>query len=201
VRLIAATNVNLEDAVKAGHFREDLYYRIKVVPINLPPLRERTADILPLVDHFLNVYKNRLHTVIPQLSTAATHALESYPWPGNIRELENTIHRALLVSTGGVIHPKDLNLPYLPRKLESVSNSEDATPTNNAQHSVNPHELEVVLNKLFQQGVPNLYEFINALTVSKAYDFCNNNQVHTARLLGISRNILRAQLKALNLIN
>lgn len=200
VRLIAATNVNLEDAVKAGHFREDLYYRIKVVPINLPPLRERTADILPLVDHFLSVYKNRLHTAIPQLSTAAIHALESYPWPGNIRELENTIHRALLVSTGGVIHPKDLNLPYLPRKLESVSSSaEDSAPII-AQPSVNPHELEVVLNKLFQQGVPNLYEFINALTVSKAYDFCNNNQVHTARLLGISRNILRAQLKALNLI-
>lgn len=203
VRLIAATNVNLEDAVKAGHFREDLYYRIKVVPIDLPPLRERIGDILPLVNHFLKVYKVRLHTSTPLLSPASVHALENYPWPGNIRELENTIHRALLISTGGVIHPKDLHLPYIINKFTPPSSQESdvhylGLPT--APTEVRTKDIEELLSTLFKQELPNLYEFINAITVRKAYDYCNNNQVHTAKLLGISRNILRARLKELNLI-
>jgi sigma-54-specific transcriptional regulator len=200
VRLVAATNVNLEDAVKAGRFREDLYYRIKVVPLNLPPLRERIGDILPLVNHFLNVYKSRLHTSSPQLTQAAIVALENYPWPGNIRELENTIHRALLVSNGGIIHPKDLHLPYLTKQFDNSSTADSQQNSVPNQNIANQQDLEAVLNKLFKQDLPNLYEFINALTVRKAYDHCNNNQVHTAKLLGISRNILRAQLKELHLI-
>ena len=203
VRLIAATNVNLEDAVNAGNFREDLYYRIKVVPIELPPLRERIGDILPLVNHFLKIYTGRLHTSTPTLSPASIHALESYPWPGNIRELENTIHRALLVSSGGVIHPKDLHLPYIINKLSPPTTKEGdvhylgfpPAPT-----EVRSQDIEELLSKLFKQELPDLYEFINSITVRKAYDYCNNNQVHTAKLLGISRNILRARLKELNLI-
>ena len=104
VRLIAATNVNLEDAVKAGRFREDLFYRINVVPIQLAPLRNRPGDILPLTKHFISSYKNRLHTKEPDLPTETIRLLLNYPWPGNIRELENVIHRALLVSDGKV-HP------------------------------------------------------------------------------------------------
>ena len=208
VRLIAATNVNLEDAVKAGHFREDLYYRIKVVPIELPPLRERIGDILPLVDHFLKVYKGRLHTSTQQLSPASVHALENYPWPGNIRELENTIHRALLVSSGGVIHPKDLHLPYITNKFAPQSAQAQGGHDSDVHYlnlppapaEVRSQDIEDLLSKLFKQGLPDLYNLINAITVRKAYDYCNNNQVHTAKLLGISRNILRARLKELNLI-
>ena len=202
VRLIAATNVNLEDAVNAGHFREDLYYRIKVVPIELPPLRERIGDILPLVNHFLKVYTGRLNTFIPRLSPASVHALENYPWPGNIRELENTIHRALLVSSGGVIHPKDLHLPYITNKFipHSIQENDDHVLNASKTTEVKSQDIEALLSRLFKQELPNLYEFINAITVRKAYDHCNNNQVHTAKLLGISRNILRARLKELNLI-
>jgi len=199
VRLIAATNVNLEDAVRAGHFREDLYYRIKVVPINLPPLRERTGDIMPLVEYFMRVYKDRLHTSTPQLTPAAVNALLSYPWPGNIRELENTIHRALLVSTGGVIHPKDLHLAYIPVKAEAPL-TEPTGLSGRSSSDPSSHSIESVLAALFEQNIPDLYEYVNSLTVRKAYDYCNNNQVHTAKLLGISRNILRARLKDLKLI-
>ncbi|MEQ1601867.1 MAG: sigma-54-dependent Fis family transcriptional regulator [Methylophilaceae bacterium] len=201
VRLIAATNVNLEDAVRAGRFREDLYYRIKVVPIDLPPLRERPGDILPLVEYFLRVYRNRLHTSVPQLTPAAIHTLLNYPWPGNIRELENTIHRALLVSSGGVIHPKDLHLTYIPIKLESAQPNLQLVPNKDkSTNDIGNQQLESVLTNLFEQNFPDLYEFVNSLTVRKAYDYCNNNQVHTAKLLGISRNILRSRLKELNLI-
>ena len=203
VRLIAATNVNLEDAVNAGHFREDLYYRIKVVPIELPPLRERIGDILPLVNHFLKVYTGRLNTFIPRLSPASIHALENYPWPGNIRELENTIHRALLVSSGGVIHPKDLHLPYITNKFIplSIQENDDHFPNvSKTPTEVKSQDIEELLSRLFKQELPNLYELINTITVRKAYDHCNNNQVHTAKLLGISRNILRARLKELHLI-
>jgi sigma-54-specific transcriptional regulator len=201
VRLIAATNVNLEDAVKAGRFREDLYYRIKVVPIDLPPLRERTGDILPLVEYFLRVYKNRLHTSPPQLTPAAIHALLNYPWPGNIRELENTIHRALLVSSEGAIHPKDLHLTYMPIKLDAGQPPTQTASSVKSTNDVGNQQLDTALSSLFEQSPSGLYEYINALTVRKAYDYCNNNQVHTAKLLGISRNILRARLKDLNLIS
>jgi sigma-54-specific transcriptional regulator len=212
VRLIAATNVNLEEAVRAGRFREDLYYRIKVVPIELPPLRDRRGDILPLVEHFLNVYNHRLQIPAPQLAPETIRVMLDYPWPGNIRELENVIHRALLVSTTPVLHPKDLNLPTIhslhAREKTVEANAEhkveelavEHTPTNSLQHLPDIAKLEAVMASLFENTPPNLYELINEITVRKAYEHCNQNQVHTAKLLGISRNILRARLKELNLI-
>lgn len=205
VRLIAATNVDLEGAVKAGRFREDLYYRIKVIPIQLPPLRDRPGDILPLIEYFLRVYKNKLHTESPELTPAAMSALLNYPWPGNIRELENTIHRALLVANGDAIHAKDLHLAYIPSATSEPTNNHENTEA--AQINVNHNRYDTntklvnILNEMFEQGVPNLFEYVNSLTVSKAYDYANNNQVHTAKLLGISRNVLRARLKDLRLID
>ncbi|MEZ0231811.1 MAG: sigma-54 interaction domain-containing protein [Methylophilaceae bacterium] len=202
VRLIAATNVNLEEAVRAGRFREDLYYRIKVIPIDLPPLRERRGDILPLVEHFLTVYKNRLQTSTPQLAPETIRLMLEYPWPGNIRELENVIHRALLVATSSTLQPRDLNLPAI-YSLQSKEVASAETPeitVSGSSQSATTSRLEHVLNDLFENTPPNLYELINAITVQKAYQFCNHNQVHTAKLLGISRNILRARLKELNLI-
>jgi sigma-54-specific transcriptional regulator len=111
VRLIAATNVHLEEAVTAGRFREDLYYRLNVAMLYLAPLRERQADILPLAHHFLSVYGSRLGYSTTTLSPEAVAQLLGYPWPGNIRELENSIHHALLVCAGTTLRPDDLRLP------------------------------------------------------------------------------------------
>ncbi|HSI44548.1 MAG TPA: sigma-54 dependent transcriptional regulator [Methylophilus sp.] len=206
VRLIAATNVNLEEAVKAGRFREDLYYRIKVVPVELLPLRDRRGDILPLVEHFLNVYRNKLNTSEHKLSPETISLLMEYPWPGNIRELENVIHRAVLVSMTDTLSPKDLNLPKISFNASHVITDEHYAVTTPASGKISYerqsslYKLESVLEELFEQGADNLYELVNGTTVSKAFEHSKNNQVHTAKLLGISRNILRARLKELNLI-
>jgi Nif-specific regulatory protein len=109
VRLITATNKNLEAALGDGTFREDLYYRLNVFTICLPPLRERKSDILLLADHFVEKYA-RLHgRSIKRISTPAIDMLVSYHWPGNVRELENTIERAVLVADGDVIHGHHLS--------------------------------------------------------------------------------------------
>ena len=190
VRLIAATNVNLVEAVNAGRFREDLYYRIKVVPIEIPPLRERTGDILPLVEHFLEVYRNRLHTSKPQLATDTIKVLNEYPWPGNIRELENVIHRALLVCDGRVLKPADLNLP----QLQQVARVE-------LNHTISADaQLSTVLDAFIRQEPERLFDQCVEKVVLQTYRHCNQNQVQTARVLGISRNVLRAYLKQFGLI-
>jgi sigma-54-specific transcriptional regulator len=110
VRLIAATNVDLAEAVRAGRFREDLYYRLQVISLPLRPLRERPGDIMPLTRHFLQIYARRLHLTDVSITPDAERALLDYPWPGNIRELENVIHRALLVSHDGAVTAYDLSL-------------------------------------------------------------------------------------------
>lgn len=108
VRIIAATSRNLEDKMQDGSFREDLFYRLNVFPIHTPPLRSRKSDIISLADHFLDKY-NRAHgKSVRRISTSAINMLMEYHWPGNIRELENMIERAVLVSTGGVINSVDL---------------------------------------------------------------------------------------------
>lgn len=108
VRILAATNEDLADAVRRGKFREDLFYRLSVVPIHLPPLRERKEDIPLLVDHFLQKYNKRAKKNIAGVSARALKALEEYDWPGNIRELENTIERAVVLSRGDGIELEDL---------------------------------------------------------------------------------------------
>ncbi|WP_082488087.1 sigma-54-dependent Fis family transcriptional regulator [Methylophilus sp. Leaf414] len=190
VRLIAATNVNLVEAVNAGRFREDLYYRIKVVPIEIPPLRDRKGDILPLVEHFLEVYRNRLHTVKPQLTSDTIKLMNDYPWPGNIRELENVIHRALLVCDGKLLKPSDLNLPSLQSLAGSgVSNSLSLED-----------QMDALLSEYIKLEPDELLENCVKRIVLKAYEYSHQNQVQTARVLGISRNVLRAYLKQYGII-
>jgi len=104
VRLITATNKNLEEAISNGTFREDLYYRLNVFTIFVPPLRERKPDVMPLCDHFLEKYAREHGKKIQRISTPAIDMLMSYHWPGNVRELENTIERSVLVCDGNVIH-------------------------------------------------------------------------------------------------
>jgi Nif-specific regulatory protein len=108
VRLIAATNKDLEAAVKAGSFREDLYYRLDVFNLFLPPLRERRSDILLLADHFVEKYGARQGKSVRRIATTAIDAMMSYHWPGNVRELENCIERGVVMCEGGVIHAHDL---------------------------------------------------------------------------------------------
>jgi two-component system response regulator PilR (NtrC family) len=107
-RIIAATNRNLLEMIEAGSFREDLYYRINVIPVHLPPLRQRREDIPLLVDHFLKKFSQELGAETKRISLQAMRLLESYEWPGNVRELENMIERTLALSPGSVIDASDL---------------------------------------------------------------------------------------------
>jgi Nif-specific regulatory protein len=118
VRLIAATNSDLEKAIAAGTFREDLHYRLNVFTIYVPPLRERKTDILLLVDHFLEKYSMEHGHQVKRISTPAIDMLMSYHWPGNVRELENAIERAVLVCDGSVVHPH-----HLPPTLQTAEAS------------------------------------------------------------------------------
>ena len=118
VRLIAATNKDLEKAIAAGTFREDLYYRLNVFTIFVPPLRERKADLLLLVDHFLEKFAREHQRSIKRISTPAIDMLASYHWPGNVRELENTLERAVLMCDGEVIHAH-----HLPPSLQTAEAS------------------------------------------------------------------------------
>jgi transcriptional regulator with GAF, ATPase, and Fis domain len=103
-RLVAATNRNLAEEVAAGRFREDLYYRLNVIPVTLPPLREREQDILLLARHFIKRFANKYNHPELDLSSDNEKALSEYHWPGNIRELQNVMERAVLLSTGGRLH-------------------------------------------------------------------------------------------------
>ncbi|HVP64285.1 MAG TPA: sigma-54 dependent transcriptional regulator [candidate division Zixibacteria bacterium] len=107
-RLITATNDDLEDLVRSGRFREDLYYRIQVFPIYMPPLRERTEDIALLVDHFLRIYCAECNKPIKHVEPEVIEVLEEHSWPGNVRELENVVQRLVLMAEGPVIRLKDL---------------------------------------------------------------------------------------------
>lgn len=191
VRLVAATNVDLAQAVAAGRFRLDLYYRLNVVTFDLPPLRHRRGDILPLVDYFLRLYADRLQVDLPTLLPDARQALLNYPWPGNIRELENVIHFALLIAGDGVIRADNLRFSAMPNIPAPAETTSAATP------------LETIgsqLDRLFSSPHAELLQNLEELIVKRAFAFCGGNQVQTARLLGTTRNILRTQLKRFGLI-
>jgi len=194
VRLIAATNVDLGEAVQAGRFREDLFYRLQVIALPLRPLRERPGDILPLTQHFLQTYTKRLHLQKIELHRDAGHALLNYPWPGNIRELENIIHRALLVSSGAVLHVRDLHLPGwsisdappipLPKEIPAALPDVSATSLFFAAWQSLLKSREAIDFELLQQEL-----------VLAAWQCNQCNQVQSARHLNVSRNVLRTYLK------
>ena len=108
VRVIGATSQDLEPGIEQGSFRGDLYYRVNVIPIVLPPLRERRSDILPLVEHFLAQYSQKLGKPVTEITPAALDVLETHDWPGNVRELESCLKYAILLASNGVIHESDL---------------------------------------------------------------------------------------------
>jgi Nif-specific regulatory protein len=159
VRLIAATNRNLEDEVKAGRFREDLYYRLNVFPLHIPPLRERKSDLILLADYFTEKYAEKNGKLIKRISMAALDLLTSYSWPGNVRELENCIERAVILSTDMVIH--SYNLP--PSLQSAVSTNTEPTTT-----------LEAALSRLEKELI------VEALKIA------DGNMAAAARRLGIT---------------
>ena len=188
VRLVAATNINLADAVVAGNFREDLFYRLHVATIRLPPLRERPGDILPLTEFFVAEHCRRLGYSSAQLSPEAERKLLAHNWPGNIRELENAIHHALLVCRQQLIQPGDLHLV----EMSAAVRQEIQAPLGLAASG---GDLESALISLFEKNLDNLFDHIEECVFRTAYQFCHGNQLQTGRLLGISRNIVRARLE------
>jgi Nif-specific regulatory protein len=142
VRIIAATNKNLEEAVEEESFRGDLYYRLNVFPIYLPPLRERKTDILLLSDHFLEKYSKENSKEIRRFSTPAIDMLMAYHWPGNVRELENCIERAVLLCEEGVIHSY-----HLPPTLQTGAES-DTLPAQSMEDAVANLEREMIIDAL-----------------------------------------------------
>ena len=142
VRIITATNKNLEQAVEEDTFRHDLYYRLNVFPIYMPPLRERKTDILLLADHFLEKYTKENHKNIRRFSTPAIDMLMDYHWPGNVRELENCIERAVLLCEEGVIHSY-----HLPPTLQTGTES-DTLPVLSLEDAVANLEKEMIIDAL-----------------------------------------------------
>ncbi len=137
VRIIAATNCNLEEEVAAGRFRLDLYYRLNVFPIHLPPLRERKEDLLLLAEHFLRLYSQKEKKVITKLADQVIDAMLNYSWPGNIREFENTIARSVLLTTGNVV--TELYLP-------SFQNNNNAIISPSTTKTIEENERDYILS-------------------------------------------------------
>jgi len=190
VRVVAATNVKLEEAVVSGRFREDLYYRLNVAALHLSPLRDRPGDILPLARHFLAFYGKRLGLESVLLLPCAREALAEHPWPGNIRELENVIHHALLVSRGGEVSGDDLHLSNFSGRSSSLQGGSregafSGTPLDQLRSSI---------KRLCDEEHPSLYHAVEREVLKTAYEASNRNQLATARLLGLSRHVVRARL-------
>jgi sigma-54-specific transcriptional regulator len=192
VRIIAATNVDLEAAVEAKQFRSDLYYRLNVAAVRVLPLRERPGDILALVNHFIEVYRRRLNLKSVGVTLAAQQLLRRYDWPGNIRELENIVHVALIMSSSGVVDVCDLRLPG------AAGSSGSANSTHGREDST--AALRHALRQLLDSDRGDAYDVVERLLVATAFECCGGNQVRTAKRLGVSRNVLRAQLKRFGLL-
>ena len=173
VRIIATTNRNLERCVQEGGFREDLYFRLNVVSIVLPPLRDRPKDILYLADHFLDKYAEEYGVSPGRLDESAAASLLKYPWPGNVRELENMMHRLTLLFSGKEISAKDLTFPA--SKLSPASNETTASPMIRPGMSIRDMEKALICETL---------------------EHVRGNRTEAARLLGISTRTLRNKLKA-----
>jgi sigma-54-specific transcriptional regulator len=208
VRLIAATNVKLKQAVAAGRFRADLFYRLAVAEITIDALRDRPGDILPLCQHFLEVYAQARPShgppTQPSLTSSATQALLAHDWPGNIRELENAIHHAVLVCRDGCITREDLPFATstaLPG-LDLVRTPSPPVAADRSDARADPRAvLREALQQLYTEGAPGLWSELERTIVDTAFRHANGNQLKTARLLGLSRSIVRARLLEFGLIS
>src|SRR5262245_42288483 len=188
VRVLAASNVDLKRAVELGSFRQDLYYRLSVFPIKLPPLRERPEDIHPLVIHFLEHYKQKTGRFIAGISKDALQALIIYLWPVNLRELENAIERTLFISFGMQIELEDLQeaiskTALLDRDRIKVERAKAASEGRTTT---------------FEITVPSSMEEIERLAIEATLDYTKGDKSHAARSLGIARKTLYRKLEQYN---
>jgi two-component system, NtrC family, response regulator AtoC len=188
VRLVAATNSDLKKEIALGSFREDLYYRLNVVPIRLPPLRERADDISQLCRHFIDKFNARLKKKVVGFEPDAERALDVYPWPGNIRELENVIERAVLFSDGITIRRSDLP----PEVREGT-----ALPRPNQASQPPPPDVRSADG--LKEQVKAAMSRLERDLIQKALEQTNGNVTHAARLLKISRKGLQLKMKELSL--
>ena len=172
VRIVCATNRDLEQALEADEFRQDLYYRINVFPIVLPPLRERKDDILLLADHFVERYSGRMGKDVRRISTPAINMMMAYHWPGNVRELENCVERAVLLSTDGVVHGH-----HLPPTLQT-SDFSDTMGTGILDERVALFERDIIVDALKRTF---------------------GNMAAAARDLGTTPRVLRYKVRQLNI--
>jgi two-component system response regulator HydG len=174
VRILGATNRNLEDDVAEGKFREDLYYRLNVVTVDVPPLRDRQDDTPLLAQHFLKRYSEKNRKPVKGFSPTAMDILLKYDWPGNVRELENAVERSVILSNGDYITEKELPL-NLTRSYSDESNWVAAQPVNAEPRPLEEVEKEAIL---------------------AALDASGGNKSETARRLGINRKTLHKKLKS-----
>ncbi|MGH7986762.1 MAG: sigma-54-dependent transcriptional regulator [Candidatus Binataceae bacterium] len=191
-RVIAATNHDLELAVAQRRFREDLYFRLRVIPITLPPLRERREDIAELIDYFVDKAAREMAAPTRLVARDARARLQSYDWPGNVRELENAVFRAALLAPGNTIRAEDIELGRTsherPRTHESQSSLRDLIAQRIAEmldeaDGTAPHDL-------YERMVAELERPL----IEQALRRAGGNQVHAARMLGLNRNTLRKKL-------
>jgi transcriptional regulator with PAS, ATPase and Fis domain len=192
-RVIAASNRDLMEEVEAERFREDLYYRLNVVSLHLPPLRERREDIPELVAHFLQVYNESNDTYVVHLARPALEALQDYHWPGNVRELQNVIERAVVLAPGD-----EITCELLPEAVTGKSAPRSSR--------FRPMDVESLAQDLVQQGVTaagpneeNLHgKIVNRVErelIAQVMAACDNVQIKAAARLGINRNTLHKKLK------
>jgi two-component system nitrogen regulation response regulator GlnG len=196
VRILAATNQDLEKAVKEKRFREDLYFRLKVIPIYLPPLRERKGDISLLLNHFIEKINREMATQMSGVSPEAFKLLEEHPWPGNVREMENALIRAAVLSGGSILFPKDFS-------FQSRQGSGLPDYDNLSLEEIIHYKLEDYFDRTKGVDVDNLYSLVVErverplieLTLKKT----RGNQIRAAQILGINRNTLRKKIADLHI--
>lgn len=180
VRVIAASNVDLEKAVEEGKFRKDLYFRLSAFPIRVPPLRERAEDINLLVLHFMDRYKEKTGRFVSGISKDALRALENYEWPGNVRELENAIERAVIIAAG-----RRIELSDLPEAIaRNAATTTAAARSERLRAVADGNRQEILLE------IPAALEEVEKMMISATLDYCEGDKSRAARLLNISRKTL-----------
>jgi len=197
VRVIAATNQNLEEMVRRREFREDLFYRLNVVPILLPPLRERSEDIALLADYFLQKTCTELEVPVKRCSVEATRFLSNYSWPGNVRELENTIKRAVILSSDPILAQSDFTGLRAERSTERLSDEETSL------EELVDIKLRACLANLEKMESGDVYtmvlEQVERPLIRFVLEKTRWNQVKAADILGINRNTLRKKITELGI--
>lgn len=188
VRIIAATNRILEDEIKAGRFREDLFYRLAVVPIRVPPLRERKSDVPLLVNHFLKKYSNLLNKEVREISSYAMQVLMSYNFPGNVRELENIIERGVALESSNIILPENLTLPGAQPANEHEEPNRLVEKSGSFQAVTSEEEL-------YELGLEKVITNLEKQLIRHALAKTDNSKMRAADLLRISFRSFRYKVK------